>query len=151
MTFSLIKHCISNNKKSTQTFTSSFERQWLQFVFESSFCTTTSGKRHLSLTMCYVILLTAGTSISSQFLVRANQGTLMMPTLRNVAVINAAKQTRADSETTRKREELNRRIEETRRKLQSVSKYPSVTQVSNYIYIYIYISIIIIILSGNSP
>ncbi|XP_069702772.1 mitogen-activated protein kinase-binding protein 1-like isoform X3 [Periplaneta americana] len=63
----------------------------------------------------------AGTSISSQFLVRANQGGMFSTsTLRNVAVINAAKQTRVDSETSKKREELQRRIEETRRKLQSV-------------------------------
>ncbi|XP_021926195.1 mitogen-activated protein kinase-binding protein 1 isoform X3 [Zootermopsis nevadensis] len=63
----------------------------------------------------------AGTSISSQFLVRANQGgPLSSSTLRNVAVINAAKQTRVDSQTSKKREELQRRIEETRRKLQSV-------------------------------
>ncbi|CAG2054812.1 unnamed protein product, partial [Timema podura] len=39
---------------------------------------------------------------------------------RNVAVINATKQTRSDNETSSKREELQRRIEETRRKLQSV-------------------------------
>lgn len=52
---------------------------------------------------------------------RANQGgPLSSPTLRNVAVINAAKQTRVDSETSKKREELQRRIEETRRKLQNV-------------------------------
>nr|CAD7261667.1 unnamed protein product [Timema shepardi] len=38
---------------------------------------------------------------------------------RNVAVINATKQTRSDNETSSKREELQRRIEETRRKLQS--------------------------------
>ncbi|KAG8229699.1 hypothetical protein J437_LFUL009824 [Ladona fulva] len=42
-------------------------------------------------------------------------------TLRNVAVINAARQIRQDSESIKKREELMRRIEETRRKLQSVS------------------------------
>ncbi|XP_046980960.1 mitogen-activated protein kinase-binding protein 1 isoform X1 [Schistocerca americana] len=60
-----------------------------------------------------------GTSISSQFLVRTNQ-TGITPALRNVAVINAAKQARTDSETVRKREELQRRIEETRRKLQNV-------------------------------
>lgn len=41
--------------------------------------------------------------------------------LRNVAVINAAKQIKTDPEATKKREELNKRIEETRRKLQSVS------------------------------
>jgi exosome complex RNA-binding protein Rrp42 (RNase PH superfamily) len=53
--------------------------------------------------------------------VRANQGgSLSSPEVRNVAVINAAKQTRVDSETSKKREELQRRIEETRRKLQSV-------------------------------
>lgn len=52
---------------------------------------------------------------------RANQGgPLSSSTLRNVAVINAAKQTRVDSQTSKKREELQRRIEETRRKLQSV-------------------------------
>ncbi|PNF17421.1 hypothetical protein B7P43_G02967 [Cryptotermes secundus] len=63
----------------------------------------------------------AGTSISSQFLVRLSQGgPLCSPTLRNVEVINAAKQTRVNSETSKKREELQRRIEETRRKLQSV-------------------------------
>jgi hypothetical protein len=54
--------------------------------------------------------------------VRLSQGgPISSPTLRNVAVINAAKQTRVDSETSKKREELLRRIEETRRKLQSVS------------------------------
>jgi DNA-binding transcriptional MerR regulator len=53
--------------------------------------------------------------------VRANQGgPLSSPAPRNVAVINAAKQTRLDDETSKKREELQRRIEETRRKLQSV-------------------------------
>jgi hypothetical protein len=68
-----------------------------------------------------IICFSAGTSISSQFLVRLSQGgPLSSPTLRNVAVINAAKQTRVDSETSKKREELQRRIEETRRKLQSV-------------------------------
>lgn len=66
-------------------------------------------------------MFSAGTSISSQFLVRAHQGgPLPRPTPRNVAVINAAKQTRVDDETSKKREELQRRIEETRRKLQSV-------------------------------
>jgi hypothetical protein len=54
--------------------------------------------------------------------VRLSQGgPISSPTLRNVAVINAAKQTRVESETSKKREELQRRIEETRRKLQSVS------------------------------
>jgi hypothetical protein len=53
--------------------------------------------------------------------VRANQGgPLSYPTPRNVAVIIAAKKTRVDDETSKKREELQRRIEETRRKLQSV-------------------------------
>ncbi|KAK7791824.1 hypothetical protein R5R35_001242 [Gryllus longicercus] len=63
-----------------------------------------------------------GTSISSQFLVRASLGSspLSKPPVRNVAVINAAKQARSDNETSKKREELQRRIEETRRKLQSV-------------------------------
>nr|CAD7427073.1 unnamed protein product [Timema monikensis] len=65
---------------------------------------------------------TGGTSISSQFLVRTSQNInyLTTPFARNVAVINATKQTRSDNETSSKREELQRRIEETRRKLQSV-------------------------------
>ncbi|XP_071441764.1 uncharacterized protein Wdr62 isoform X3 [Hetaerina americana] len=46
-------------------------------------------------------------------------------TLRNVAVINAARQIRHDSETLKKREELLRRLEETRRKLQSVGMQSS--------------------------
>lgn len=58
------------------------------------------------------------TSISSQHHTRNSGGPVQ---LRNVAVINAAKQFKSDSEATRKREELNMRIEETRRKLQSVS------------------------------
>jgi hypothetical protein len=69
----------------------------------------------------FIIGFSGGTSISSQFLVRANQGgPLPSSTPRNVPVINAAKQTRVDSETSKKREELKCRIEETRRKLQSV-------------------------------
>lgn len=61
----------------------------------------------------------SGTSISSQFLTRSQDQS--PGSLRNVAVINAARQVRQDSEVSRKREELQRRIEETRRKLQSVS------------------------------
>ncbi|XP_066991483.1 mitogen-activated protein kinase-binding protein 1 [Anabrus simplex] len=78
---------------------------------------------------------TGGTSISSQFLVRASLGGTQ---LRNVAVINAAKQARSDTETSRKREELQRRIEETRRKLQSVGyrsnlkSSQSITDLSHY-------------------
>ncbi|KAF4524053.1 hypothetical protein B566_EDAN013207 [Ephemera danica] len=55
-----------------------------------------------------------GTSISSQFLTRSG----VAP--RNVALITAARQTRQDAESVRRREELQRRIEDTRRKLQSV-------------------------------
>jgi hypothetical protein len=55
-----------------------------------------------------------GTSISAQFHTRSS-----VPP-HNVALITAAKQTRQDAESMRRREELQRRIEDTRRKLQSV-------------------------------
>ncbi|XP_025602508.2 uncharacterized protein LOC105683743 isoform X1 [Athalia rosae] len=61
------------------------------------------------------------TSISSKFHGRTNStGESGSSRARNVAVINAAKHTRGDTDATKKREELQRRIEETRRKLQSV-------------------------------
>ncbi|XP_046743905.1 mitogen-activated protein kinase-binding protein 1 isoform X1 [Diprion similis] len=61
------------------------------------------------------------TSISSKFHGRTNStGESGASRVRNVAVINAAKHTRGDTDATKKREELQRRIEETRRKLQSV-------------------------------
>ncbi|XP_031332032.1 mitogen-activated protein kinase-binding protein 1 isoform X3 [Photinus pyralis] len=53
-------------------------------------------------------------SISSQYLTRANS------VCRNQAVISAAKQTKRDSDASRKREELAKRIAATRKKLQSV-------------------------------
>lgn len=56
--------------------------------------------------------------------------------LRNVAVINAAKQLKTDPEATKKREELNQRIEETRRKLQSVS-LPIFIYISHFFYVFI--------------
>ncbi|XP_046383453.1 mitogen-activated protein kinase-binding protein 1 isoform X1 [Ischnura elegans] len=80
------------------------------------------------------------TSISSQFrgpAAAGNSGEGSNPTsvgsttssssstLRNVAVINATRQVRHDSETLKKREELLRRLEETRRKLQSVGMQSS--------------------------
>ena len=40
--------------------------------------------------------------------------------IRNATVVQAAKQTRGDTEAAKKKEELQRRIEETRRTLQSV-------------------------------
>lgn len=52
------------------------------------------------------------TSISSQFLTRGGN--------RNVAVINAIKQTKNDPEAIKKREELSKRIADTKKKLQSV-------------------------------
>lgn len=55
-------------------------------------------------------------SISAQYLTRTN-GSL---STRNIAVINAAKQTRTDPDAAKKREELNKRIAATRKKLQSV-------------------------------
>ncbi|KAF5307413.1 hypothetical protein FQR65_LT06927 [Abscondita terminalis] len=58
----------------------------------------------------------ASKSISSQYLTRSGGviGT------RNMAVINAAKQTKFDSDASKKREELAKRIAATRKKLQSV-------------------------------
>lgn len=54
-------------------------------------------------------------SISSQFLTRGGAS-------RNVAVINAVKQTKNDPEAIKKREELSKRIADTKKKLQSVSE-----------------------------
>lgn len=53
-------------------------------------------------------------SISSQFLTKFNNA-------RNLALVTAARQTKDDLNSTRKREELQKRIEATRMKLQSVS------------------------------
>ncbi|KAK5638850.1 hypothetical protein RI129_013145 [Pyrocoelia pectoralis] len=53
-------------------------------------------------------------SISSQYLTRANSG------FRNMAVISATKQIKLDSDASGKREELAKRIAATRKKLQSV-------------------------------
>lgn len=52
-------------------------------------------------------------SISSQFLTKFNNA-------RNLALVTAARQTKDDLNSTRKREELQKRIEATRMKLQSV-------------------------------
>lgn len=83
---------------------------------ETSFGTAASG-RDGSSRFSNRNVLAGKTSISAQHHTRNSGGPLQ---LRNVAVINAAKQLKADPEASRKREELNKRIEETRRKLQSV-------------------------------
>ncbi|KAK4878078.1 hypothetical protein RN001_010584 [Aquatica leii] len=71
----------------------------------------------------------ASKSISSQYLTRTN-GSL---STRNMAVIHAAKQTKFDSDATKKREELAKRIAMTRKKLQSVG-YSSPLKCSQSIY-----------------
>ncbi|XP_017782013.1 PREDICTED: WD repeat-containing protein 62 isoform X2 [Nicrophorus vespilloides] len=55
-------------------------------------------------------------SISSKYHTRTSN----TPKIRNIAVVNAMKQTKNDSDTLKKREELHKRIAETKKKLQSI-------------------------------
>lgn len=57
-------------------------------------------------------------SISSQYLIKTSSSAT-----RNASLVNAARQQKSNSETSRTREELAKRISDTRKKLQSVSSY----------------------------
>lgn len=60
-------------------------------------------------------------SISSQYHTTRTNGTPLTP--RNLSVINAAKQTKNDPDTLKKREELSKIIADTKKKLATVSYY----------------------------
>lgn len=83
----------------------SFSMFFLQFL-----CQTTS----------LFLLVGNKSSISSQFHTRTNGSTKS----RNLEIIRATKQTKVDSETSKKLEELKKRIEETKKKLHTVSLPP---------------------------